>query len=173
MFLRVSTAAAVLVGPVLDSSGTAVTAGVVVGDFTLTKNGTAAALAAPATATHSHNGHWLVSLGVGNTDTLGRAVLSVNNASYAMSTANFDVISAVSYNRLVTGLLGSPRALDNAPDATMSLDDADWSAIGQGVGRWTFTTTVTPSGAQAITTPAGTLLRTLAIDSLVAPTSRT
>ena len=43
--LKQSTAASVLVGPVLDSTGAAYT-GAVIGDFNLTKNGISAAVAA-------------------------------------------------------------------------------------------------------------------------------
>ena len=56
MFLKQSTSAVVLVGPVLDASGVAVTTAVI-GDFTLTKNGTSAAMSGN-TISHSHNGHY-------------------------------------------------------------------------------------------------------------------
>ena len=57
MFLKQSTSAVVLVGPVLDASGVAVTTAVI-GDFTLTKNGTSATMSGN-TISHSHNGQFL------------------------------------------------------------------------------------------------------------------
>lgn len=100
--LKQSTAATVLIGPLLDSAGAAVTTAVV-GDFNLTKNGTTAALAAAATATHSHNGHYLIALIAGNADTLGRLVISANNALHAMTAFRFQVAEANVFDSLFGG----------------------------------------------------------------------
>ena len=167
MLLRQSTAASVLVGPVLDSSGSAVT-GAVVGDFNLTKNGTTAALASPATVTHSHNGHYLVALATGNVDTIGQAVITVNNTSYAMRPAVYVVLAGPSYDELVTGLLSSPRALGTVPDSQMAVSDARWSAVIDPAGRrfksGTTLTYRTPS--------TNTVVRTFTLDT-ANPSNRT
>lgn len=168
MDLRQSTAATVLVGPVMDSSG-AVYSGLVIGDFNVTKDGTTAAMASAATATYSHNGCYFIGLTTGNVDTLGRLHITVNNASYLMTAAGFMVLSAVSYDRQVTGLVGTPRALDAVADGAMTLDDADWAAIAQAVGQWVLSGT-----SLSLKTPStATTVRTLTLDSASAPTQRT
>ncbi len=110
MFLRQSTAASVLVGPVMDSSGAAVTTAVI-GDFNLSKNGATAALASPTTATHSHNGHYFIGLTAGNTDTLGRAVVTVNNTSDGMPPMGFTVLPGANYDAIVANLAGASGGL--------------------------------------------------------------
>ena len=105
--LKQSTAATVLVGPVLDSTGAAYT-GMAIGDFNITKNGTTAAMAATATATHSHEGHYLIALTTGNSDTLGRLDISCNKSTYAMPPGRFEVLTATAFDTLVTnGTLAS------------------------------------------------------------------
>jgi hypothetical protein len=100
-FLKQSTAATVEVGPVLDADGNAYTSAVI-GDFNITKNGTTAALASPATATHSHNGTYLVALTTGNTDTLGRLSISMNKATYGMTIFRYEVLAANQFDAIVT-----------------------------------------------------------------------
>ena len=58
--LKQSTAATVIVGPVLDASGVAVTTAVV-GDFRLAKEGSSAVLSG-ATVTHDANGYYLIAV---------------------------------------------------------------------------------------------------------------
>lgn len=99
--LKQSTAASVLVGPVLDSTGAAYT-GMAIGDFNITKNGTSAAMASAATATHDHNGHYVIALTTGNTDTLGRLKISCNKATYAMPPSTFEVLAAALFDQIVT-----------------------------------------------------------------------
>jgi hypothetical protein len=99
-FLKQSTAASVIVGPVLDADGNAYTSAVI-GDFNLTKNGTTAALAAAATATHSHNGNYIIALTTGNTDTLGRLAISMNKATYGMTIFRYDVLTAAAFDAIV------------------------------------------------------------------------
>lgn len=105
--LKQSTAATILVGPVLDSTGAAYT-GMAIADFNLTKNGTTAAMAAAASVTHSHEGHYLLTFTTGNTDTLGRLAVSCNKSGYAMPPARFTVLAAAAFDTLVTnGTLAS------------------------------------------------------------------
>ncbi len=99
--LKQSTAFTVLIGPVLDSTGASY-ASAVIGDFNITKNGTTAAMAATATATHSHNGMYLIAFTTGNTDTLGMLTVSLNKSTYAMSPGNYEVITSSTFDALVT-----------------------------------------------------------------------
>jgi hypothetical protein len=112
-FLKQSTAATVEVGPVLDANGDPYT-GAVIGDFNVTKNGTTAALAAAATATHSHNGTYLVALTTGNTDTLGRLSISMNKATYGMTIFRYEVLAANQFDAIVTNGNVTPAAIADA-----------------------------------------------------------
>jgi hypothetical protein len=111
-FLKQSTVATVAVGPILDSAG-AEYAGAVIGDLTITKNGTSAAMAATATLTIIANGHYALAFTTGNTDTCGQVAIHCNKATYQMPPVHFDVVSAAVYDELfATGALGY---IANAP----------------------------------------------------------
>lgn len=105
--LKVSTAATTVVGPILDING-AVYTGAVIADLNITKNGTTAAMAAAATLTHDHNGHYILVFTTGNTDTLGRLDITCNKATYAMPPKCFEVLNAATFDTLITnGTLAS------------------------------------------------------------------
>ena len=130
--LKQSTAATILVGPVLDSAGAAVTTAVI-GDFQATKNGTSAALASPATATHSHNGFYLLALTTGNTDTVGRLVISVNNTAQSMSTHRYTVLLPSVYDALITNATNTSGGLPAATGAISALAGAVSTLTASGV----------------------------------------
>jgi hypothetical protein len=115
-FLKQSAAASVIVGPVLDADGNAYTSAVI-GDFNVTKNGTTAAMASPATATHSHNGQYIIALTTANTDTLGRLSISMNRATYAMTIFRYDVLTANQFDAIVTNGSVTPATI---ADTTLS-----------------------------------------------------
>jgi hypothetical protein len=121
--LKQSTAATVLVGPVLDSAGLAITTAVI-GDFQITKNGSTAALASPATATHSHNGNYLIALSTGNTDTAGRLVITVNNSAQAMGSHRFTVLVASVFDAIVTNATNTTGGLPTATGTISALAGA-------------------------------------------------
>jgi hypothetical protein len=121
--LKQSTAATVLVGPVLDSAGLAITTAVI-GDFQITKNGSTAALASPATATHSHNGNYLIALSTGNTDTAGRLVITVNNAAQAMGSHRYTVLVASVFDAIVTNATNTIGGLPTATGTISALAGA-------------------------------------------------
>src|SRR6185503_16596456 len=73
--------------------------------------GTSAAMAAPATATHDGNGHYILALTTGNTDTLGRAAIYCNKATYTMSVSRFSVLPAATFDALVTNAAGAANGL--------------------------------------------------------------
>jgi hypothetical protein len=110
--LKQSTAATVLVGPV--SSADAAYTGAAIGDFNITKNGTTAALASPATATHSHNGYYLIALGTGSVDTLGRVDISLNATAYFMTLHRYTVVTANQFDTLITNGTATPAAIADA-----------------------------------------------------------
>lgn len=140
--LKQSTATTILVGPVLDASGNAVTSAAI-GDFNITKNGTTAAMSGNTIA-HSHNGQFTIALTTADTDTLNRLTISVNNAAMAMNKENFTVLTANVFDAIVTnGTLakaGDQMDLINSPNATARqafattieaaiLNDADATAL--------------------------------------------
>ena len=122
MFLKQSTSAVVLVGPVLDASGVAVTTAVI-GDFTLTKNGTSAAMSGNTIA-HSHNGHYAITLTAANTDTIGRLTISVNNTSQAMPVFRWDICQPSVYDALFTNAVNTTGGLPAATAAISALAGA-------------------------------------------------
>ncbi|HAV31942.1 MAG TPA: hypothetical protein DC058_04170 [Planctomycetaceae bacterium] len=119
MFLKQSTSAVVLVGPVLDASGVAVTTAVI-GDFTLTKNGTSAAMSGN-TISHSHNGHYAITLTTGNTDTIGRLTISVNSTAQAMPVFRWDICQPTVYDALFTHAVNTTGGLPAATAAITAL----------------------------------------------------
>jgi hypothetical protein len=107
--IRQSTARTVIVGPILDADGVAVTDGVV-GDLKISKNGAApAALNGSATLTHRHTGHYSLALTTSDTDTVGTAQITIDDTVNAMPPKELTVIEEAVYDALyaasATGLL--------------------------------------------------------------------
>ena len=150
MFLKQSTSAVVLVGPVLDASGVAVTTAVI-GDFTLTKNGTSAAMSGN-TISHSHNGHYAITLTSGNTDTIGRLTISVNNTAQAMPVFRWDICQPTVYDALFTNAVNTTGGLPAATAAITALAGAVSTYAG---GDTAGTTTLLTRLPSAITLTAG------------------
>jgi hypothetical protein len=110
--LKQSTVATDIVGPVLDSTGAAVT-NAVVGDFRLAKNGTVATLSG-ATVTHDANGYYLIALTTGNTDTTGRLVLTSGNTAHSMASHHWSVLPASVFDAIYTNATNSTGGLATA-----------------------------------------------------------
>lgn len=110
--LKQSTVATVIVGPVLDSAGAAVTTAVV-GDFRLAKEGTSAVLSG-ATVTHDANGYYLIALTATNTNTVGRLAIYSNNTAQSMGTTRFMVLLPSVYDALVTNATNATGGLPTA-----------------------------------------------------------
>ena len=103
MWAKQSTAATLIVGPCLDSTG-AEYAGLIITDLSLSKNGgTLTALAAAATLTHIANGQYTLVLTTGNLDTLGRLQITCNKSTYQMPTVGLLVVSAMVFDSMVLG----------------------------------------------------------------------
>jgi hypothetical protein len=73
-----------------------------IGDFSISKNGTAAAMASAATATHLTNGYYFLNLSTGNTDTLGEVAIICNKATYTMAVFRFNVVPGTVYAAIRT-----------------------------------------------------------------------
>jgi hypothetical protein len=104
----------------------------VIGDFTLTKNGTSAALSGN-TISHSHNGHYAITLTTVNTDTIGRLTISVNNASYAMPVFRWDICQPTVYDALFTNAVNTSGGLPAATAAITTLAGAVSTLTAAGV----------------------------------------
>jgi hypothetical protein len=103
MWAKQSTAATLIVGPILDSAGAEYTSAVI-GDLSLSKNGgTLTALASAATLTHIANGQYTLVMTTGNVDTLGRAQITCNKSTYQMPAVNLMVVPAMVFDSLVLG----------------------------------------------------------------------
>jgi hypothetical protein len=97
---RQSTARTVIVGPVLDASGVAVTDGVV-GDLKIAKNGGApAALNGSATLTHRHTGFYSLALTASDLDTVGQAEVTIDDTVNAMPMKVLTVVEEAVYDAL-------------------------------------------------------------------------
>ena len=113
--LKQSTASTVVVGPVLDANGAAVTTAVV-GDFRLAKNGTTATLSG-ATVTHDANGYYTVALTTSNTDTVGRLAIYSGNTAHSMALHHWTVLLASVFDALQTNATNTTGGLATATAA--------------------------------------------------------
>ena len=165
-WLKQSTAASCIVGPILDSAG-AEYASAVIGDLSISKNGgTLTALASAATLTYISNGMYTLAITTGNTDTVGRVEISCNKSTYQMPHKNLLVLLASVFDALVTnatngtggliaataavsavaGYVGSSGAAINGTNAnTLSSHDP-----GATLGTSTLTQTQVSGGAYAL-----------------------
>lgn len=125
-WLKQSTGTTVSIGPCLDSAGAEFTT-LVIGELTLTKNGSSAAMSGNTFA-HTSNGHYDLTLTTANTDTLGRLRIRVNKTGYQIPTQEFMVLPATVFDALVTnattavgGLCDVKRIAGIAPSMGASL----------------------------------------------------
>ena len=114
MWAKQSTAATVIIGPVLDSTG-AEYASAVIGDLSISKNGgTLTALASAATLTLIANGQYTLVLTTGNVDTLGRAQITCNKSTYQMPAIELMVLPSTVFDALVTNAVNATGGLVGA-----------------------------------------------------------
>lgn len=135
--LKIATAATIIVGPVLDSGGLAVT-NAVIGDFRLTGGGTTSTLASPATATHSHNGHYTVALSTANTSAIGLLTISSGNSNHAMPPSRFQVVNAATYDAYFALTGGGGAAGSGSVSVPFTVNDNASNPI-DGVALWVST----------------------------------
>ena len=160
LIVKLSTAASIEIGPVLDSAGAEVTSTMVIGDFRLVKNGTGAAMAASASITHVANGHYTLSMTTGNTDTLGTLTVSCHKTGVQMPRSQMMVVPVKVYDSIVAGsdnlevdaiqLLGTA-ILTPATAGTM---DVNTKLLGGATVTATTSVTIPASSTLATTTGA-------------------
>ena len=103
MWAKQSTAATLIVGPILDSAG-AEYSSAVIGDLSISKNGgTLTAMAAAATLTHIANGQYTLVMTTGNLDTLGRLQITCNKSTYQMPPVGLNIVPAMVFDSMVLG----------------------------------------------------------------------
>lgn len=103
MWAKQSTAATLIVGPILDSTGAEYTSAVI-GDLSISKNGgTLTALASAATLTHIANGQYTLVMTTGNLDTLGRLQITCNKSTYQMPPIGLNIVPAMVFDSMVLG----------------------------------------------------------------------
>ena len=103
MWAKQSTAATLIIGPILDSTGAEYTSAVI-GDLSISKNGgTLTALAAAATLTHIANGQYTLVMTTGNLDTLGRLQITCNKSTYQMPPIGLNIVPAMVFDSMVLG----------------------------------------------------------------------
>ena len=121
MWAKQSTAATVIIGPVLDSTG-AEYASAVIGDLSISKNGgTLTALASAATLTLIANGQYTLVLTTGNVDTLGRAQITCNKSTYQMPAIELMVLPSTVFDALVTNAVNATGGLVGATAAITTM----------------------------------------------------
>lgn len=98
---RQSTAVILDVGPILDATG-AEYASAVIGDLTISKNGTRSAMSGN-TFNYAANGMYSLTLTTGNTDTLGVIQISCNKSTYQMRVIERQIVPAMVYDSMVLG----------------------------------------------------------------------
>jgi hypothetical protein len=132
-----STAASLIVGPILDSTGVEYT-GAVIGDISLSKNGgTLTALASAATLTHIANGQYTLALTTGNTDTLGRGELFCNKSTYQMPPVRIQILASGAFDILVTnGTLASTTNITAGTITTVTTVTNQLTAAQVATGVW-------------------------------------
>jgi hypothetical protein len=110
-FLKQSTSASTIVGPILDATGVEY-AGAVIGDISYAVNGgSLTVFAASATLTYISNGYYTLLLNTTNTSAIGRLDIVCNKATYQMPPTRFEVLQATVYDALVTNAAGGLNGL--------------------------------------------------------------
>jgi hypothetical protein len=163
MIIRQSTARTIMVGPVLDADGVAVT-DAVVGDMKCSKNGGApAALDGSATLTHRHTGFYSLALTATDTDTVGSAQVTIDDTVNCCPMATVTVIEEAVYDAYfaasalgyvanapvnVAQLSGDSAAADNAE---AFFDGTGYAGTNNVIPTVTAVTTVNGLAANTIT----------------------
>ena len=142
MWAKQSTAATLIVGPILDSAGAEYTSAVI-GDLSISKNGgTLTALAAAATLTHIANGQYTLVMTAGNLDTLGRLQVTCNKSTYQMPPIGLNIVPAMVFDSMVLGTdvlqsdvtqFGGTAGTFAAGIPTVALDSASRDAVADAV----------------------------------------
>ena len=160
LIVKLSTAATIEIGPVLDSTGVGVEySGLAITELRLVKNGTGAAMASQASITHVLNGHYTLVMTTGNTDTLGTLTVSCHKVGYQMPRVQMMVVPAKVYDSIVAGSdnleVDAIQLLGTAilTPATAGTLDVNTKLLGGATVN--ATTSVTIPGSSTLATTAG------------------
>ncbi len=117
-----STAANILAGPILDSTGAEYTSAVI-GDLSISKHDatTLTALASAATLTHIANGVYSLVLTTGNTDTLGRCKIVCTKSTYQMPPIEMEIVPTTVYDAIITNATNTTGGLPAATAAISAM----------------------------------------------------
>lgn len=163
LIARQSTARTVTIGPVLDSTGVAVT-DCVVGDFKISKNGGApAALNGSATLTHRNTGHYSLALTASDLDTVGQAEVVIDDSTNAAPIKEITIVEEAVYDALfVAAAAGYQVPIWASASSTVSLTNTTVATV--------TTLTNAPSDSSGTTTLLSRLTSTRAgyLDNLSA-----
>lgn len=181
IWAKVSTATTIIVGPVLDASGVAVT-DCVVGDFKISKNGgTPGALDAGATLTHRHTGHYSLALASADLNTLGLSQVTIDDTVNSTGVKDIMVLQADAYDQLVlgsyaklgvAGTVGASASTTSIPTSSLSPGAVDADQFKGRVLVFDDDTTTTALRGQATNITASTGGGTLTVTALTrAPAS--
>ena len=114
LFAKLSTDKTIVFGPVLDSTGVAVTSELVA-SIKIMKNGaSAAALDAAATLTHSATGVYLLLLKAADISAVGECTVVLNSGTNSASAVRLNVLPATVYDALVTNAVNATGGLVGA-----------------------------------------------------------
>src|SRR5262245_59176507 len=133
---RQSTVRTILIGPILDAYGAAVTDSVV-GDIKIYKNDAAPlALDGSATLTHRHTGHYSLALTVNDLNTVGQAEITSDDGVNACPVKEITVIEEVVYDALfVAGATGYSVEGDEMTLIDGAITENKISTPGEAAGR--------------------------------------
>ena len=110
-FLKQSTGASIIVGPVLDATGLEY-ASALIGDISVSSNGGASsALANTATLVYIANGFYTLTLRTTDTATLGRLDIICNKSTYQMPPVRLEVLQPTVFDAFVTNAAGGLNGL--------------------------------------------------------------
>ena len=121
LFAKLSTDKTIVFGPVLDSTGAAVTSEVVA-SVKIMKNGAAAvALDAAATLTHSATGVYLLLLKAADISAVGEVTVVLNSGTNSASAVRLNVLPATVYDAIVTNAVNATGGLVGATAAITTM----------------------------------------------------
>ena len=143
LFAKLSTDKTIVFGPVLDSTGAAVTSEVVA-SIKIMKNGaSAAALDAAATLTHSATGVYLLLLKAADISAVGECTVVLNSGTNSASAVRLNVLPATVYSAIVENAVNATGGLVGATAAITTMAGEIATATNITAGTITTTTNLT------------------------------
>ena len=121
LFAKLSTDKTIVFGPVLDSTGAAVTSEVVASVKIMKNGAAAAALDAAATLTHSATGVYLLLLKAADISAVGEVTVVLNSGTNSASAVRLNVLPATVYDAIVTNAVNATGGLVGATAAITTM----------------------------------------------------